>query len=171
MFTDCKYAEVDGDKVNCKIAYELCAIKSPTTKEACDYCSTLQNSRTHNQMTVSLAIQSVKANKPDELKEFIKQVNHLISTEVVNIGEGPGTELTKILSWFAKDTPGCKCKDRAHTMNIWGVQGCKNNMDTILDWLQESAKERKIPYVRSLARSLVNLAIKRAESCIPKDAS
>jgi hypothetical protein len=86
-----------------------------------------------------------------------------------NKGE-PGTELTKILSWFAKDTPGCKCKDRAHTMNIWGVQGCRNNIETILDWLEQSAKERKIPYVRSLARSLVNLAIKRAESCTLKDA-
>lgn len=174
MYTDCGYEQVEGEKVYCKIAHELCAIKSLTTKEACEYCSKLPNARTHNELTVSLAIQTVKANKSqEELQEFIKQVKHLIKPysppEVV--GEGPGTELTKMLSWFAKDTPGCKCRDRANTMNIWGVQGCRNNIETILDWLEEAAKERSIPFIRPLARSLVNLAINRAESCTPKDAS
>ncbi len=171
MYTDCKYEQVEDGKVYCKIAYELCAIKSLTSKEACEYCSKLSNARTHNEATVSLAILAVKTHKPETLADYLPQVQHLVARDVEAIGEGPGTELTKLLSWFAKDTPGCKCKDRAHTMNIWGVQGCRNNIETILDWLEEAAKDRNLPFIRSLAKSLVNLAINRAESCTPKDAS
>lgn len=124
--------------------------------------------------------------KVDYAKEFIKNnydlkrwteqwerfmTNKSQPSNKIDTSEGPGTELTKLLSWFAKDTPGCKCKDRAHIMDIWGVQGCRNNIETILDWLEEAAKQRSLPFVRALAKSLVNLAINRAESCTPKDAS
>lgn len=174
MYTDCKYEQPEGNESYCKIAYELCAIKSLTSKEACEHCSKIPNSRTHNSVTASLALQAVRTYKPEMVKEYIHQIKHFLTTEEPNqkiSGEGPGTELTKMLSWFAKDTPGCKCRDRANTMNIWGVQGCRNNIETILDWLEEAAKERSIPYIRPLARSLVSLAINRAESCTPKDAS
>lgn len=174
MYTDCKYELVENNESYCKIAYELCAIKSLTNKEACEYCSKIPNSRTHNQVTASLALQTVKTHKPEMIKDFIPQISYLLTTEYANKGNsdsGPGTELTKILSWFAKDTPGCKCKDRANTMNIWGVKGCRNNIETILDWLEEAAKERSILFIRPLAKSLVNLAINRAESCTPKNAS
>jgi|LakMenEpi03Aug12_release.lakeMendotaPanAssembly.Ray.scaffolds.fasta_scaffold503657_2 hypothetical protein len=174
MYTDCKYEQCEGDVSYCKIAYELSAIKSVTSKEACEHCSKIPNSRTHNSVTASLALQAVRTHKPEMVKEYIYQIKHLLTTEEPDqkvVGEGPGTELTKLLSWFAKDTPGCKCKDHANLMNVWGVDGCRNNMETILQWLETAAKDRGIPFIKPLAKSLVNLAIKRAESCTPKDAS
>lgn len=174
MYTDCKYQQVEGDKVYCKLAFELCAIKTLTNKQACEHCSNLPNARTHNEVTASLAINSVKENKPEELKQFIGTVSYLLKKETIKpteLGPGPGTELKKILSWFAVDTPSCKCTDRANLMNVWGPEGCRNNINTILDWLQEEANNRGMPFVKAIAKQLVLLAISRAESCTPKDAT
>ena len=75
----------------------------------------------------------------------------------------PGTELTAMLSWFGKERAGCKCKQHAVKMDVWGPDGCRRNMDTILRWLSVEAKHRKLPFVRSAVKALVLKAIKRAE--------
>jgi hypothetical protein len=34
---------------------------------------------------------------------------------------GPGSELRKMLAWFARPSDTCNCETRAETMNDWGV--------------------------------------------------
>lgn len=83
-------------------------------------------------------------------------------------GDGPGTELKKMIpEWLSR--PGCGCKNFAKKMNIWGINGCRRNIDFIvqrlmseknklgfLGWVPDKATE-------SVCKKLVNTAIKRAE--------
>lgn len=77
---------------------------------------------------------------------------------------GPGTELTKLLRRMRiRYTAACKCKKRALLMNSWGPEECRQRLDEIVGWMEEESKRRKLPFVRSAARGLVRLAIRRAE--------
>lgn len=53
---------------------------------------------------------------------------------------GPGAELKAILSGLGIN-PGatCDCNAKSAQMNIWGVEGCKANRNTIVGWLKDGA--------------------------------
>lgn len=52
---------------------------------------------------------------------------------------GPGTELTLIMeSLGVNASPGCDCKKKARSMDMWGVVGCKANRDVIVGWIKEN---------------------------------
>lgn len=77
---------------------------------------------------------------------------------------GPGSELKKLLRMIGiTATPGCKCNQRAKYMDKMGPQWCRDNIDTVLDWLQEESSNRGMLFVRSAARLMVNRAITTAE--------
>ena len=78
--------------------------------------------------------------------------------------EGVGTELKALLSYMnIKANPNCSCNAKAKTMNKNGVNWCKDNKDTIIGWLEEEAKKRKLPFIRYGAKKILDLAIYRAE--------
>jgi hypothetical protein len=80
---------------------------------------------------------------------------------------GPGTELKKVLKLFGIEaTPNCSCNRYAATMNINGCEWCKDNIETILDWLKGEADRRKLPFIRTGARLIVKRAIKNAEKAL-----
>jgi hypothetical protein len=56
-------------------------------------------------------------------------------------GYGPGTELHKILSSFGvTQQPGCDCKAKEDQMDKWGVDGCRKNYETIVQWMREGSE-------------------------------
>lgn len=77
---------------------------------------------------------------------------------------GPGTELKALLKdWLGiQASPNCSCNARARQMDEWGPDLCEQNMPTILQWLEEQANARKLPFVRFAAEQAVKLAIRRA---------
>ena len=78
---------------------------------------------------------------------------------------GPGTELASLLRMLginAKEK-GCSCKSHARRMDREGPQWCRDNIETILGWLQTEAKKRKLPFIKTAAKQVVLLAIRRAE--------
>lgn len=76
---------------------------------------------------------------------------------------GVGQHLKKYLSRIGiTSTETCQCNNRARLMNILGIEWCKNNTSTILDWLAEESAKRKLPFVRMGASMLVNMAIRKA---------
>jgi hypothetical protein len=76
---------------------------------------------------------------------------------------GAGTQLAKMLHRLGfKISPTCKCMARAREMDRRGVQWCRDNIETIVGWLEEEAKKRKLPFLRVAARLLVRRAIKLA---------
>lgn len=80
---------------------------------------------------------------------------------------GPGTELKKLLFRIGIDaTSGCKCADRAKHMDYMeSVEPgwAEKNIEEIVDWMEEEAKKRKLPFLRAGAKLLVKLAIRRAK--------
>ncbi|MGI9460305.1 MAG: hypothetical protein ACR2NF_09925, partial [Pirellulales bacterium] len=55
---------------------------------------------------------------------------------------GPGTELANMLKMIGINSKekGCQCKSHAKRMDREGPQWCRDNIDTILGWLQTEAK-------------------------------
>lgn len=77
---------------------------------------------------------------------------------------GAGTELKLILGMVGIGPRGrCKCNERAAMMDYLGIPWCEANIETIVDWLEEEASNRSLPFIRTAARALVRLAIMRAK--------
>lgn len=75
--------------------------------------------------------------------------------------DGPGSILSRLLSYIGiSATPNCSCKRHAIEMNDRGNDWCEANMDIILNWLREESARRKLPFIESVAKMLVNKAIK-----------
>jgi hypothetical protein len=79
------------------------------------------------------------------------------------MGEGPGTELKKLLKFFGIEaSEGCACNQRAIEMNDKGVEWCAENVDVIVGWLHEEAAKRSLPFSHLAASLLVRRAISNA---------
>jgi hypothetical protein len=82
---------------------------------------------------------------------------------------GVGTEVKNLLAKIGiVASPTCKCNKRAAAMNYQGIEWCEQNIDLIVSWLREEAKNRKLPFVDLAGRALVKMAIKRARKSIDK---
>jgi hypothetical protein len=94
----------------------------------------------------------------------IKVDNNPKITKNIDLGEGVGTELKKILSWFnINASPTCSCNLKAKTMNENGIEWCKYNKELILSWLKEEAVKRNFPFSTYAAKKILNIAIYKAE--------
>lgn len=84
--------------------------------------------------------------------------------------DGPGTILSGMLSALGiKSTANCSCRRRAITMNVNGPEWCEENMETILSWLEEESKKRKLPFVKIVASAMVHRAIKKSKRLLAKN--
>lgn len=76
---------------------------------------------------------------------------------------GAGTELARILKWLGfKPTAGCQCKNKAHAMNIKGIEWCRAQTEAIVNWMAEEHAKlsyKRLPFSRRVARALVKLSI------------
>lgn len=82
----------------------------------------------------------------------------------IDIGQGAGTELKKLLKLIGiTSSPTCGCNAKAKYMNEKGIQWCKDNVDTIAEWLKEEADKRKLPFINFVVKKIIKLAISRAE--------
>jgi len=76
---------------------------------------------------------------------------------------GPGSILSGMLSSIGiKSTANCACRRHAIEMNDNGPDWCEQNMDKILSWLKEESTKRKLPFVESVAKIMVNKAISKS---------
>lgn len=73
---------------------------------------------------------------------------------------GAGTILSNMLSMIGiKSNPNCMCRQRAIYMNEQGPDWCEQNINLIMKWLKEEAEKRKLPFIETVAKLLVNRAI------------
>lgn len=150
----------------CEIASMLLGTddKVPIQEKACEACQNLKNPKTVNKVTLGTAIATLlNLKKFDETSH--KHLMNALNDEMGKVyRKGPGTNLKRYLSWFATETVDCPCNDRANVMNAWGPDLCLENLETIIGWLQESAKSRKLPFVRFIVEALVRKAINEARN-------
>lgn len=82
---------------------------------------------------------------------------------------GPGTILSEMFSAMGiKSSENCACKRHALKMNEMGSEWCEENIDTIVEWLKEEAKNRNLMFYAPLAKMLVNRAIKKSKKLLQK---
>jgi len=97
----------------------------------------------------------------DELRSAVTQKTGGLNRKA----GGPGTELERILGRFGiRPHKGCKCKRRATIMDHRGDEWCSQNINKIVGWMHEEAKQRRLPFSRRLAALLVKHAIKRSRN-------
>jgi hypothetical protein len=76
---------------------------------------------------------------------------------------GPGTELKAILAALGiVASPTCKCNKMARQMDSWGPDESLAHMEEIVNVMEETAKARKLPFLRAGAKQLVRLAVWKA---------
>ena len=76
-----------------------------------------------------------------------------------------GTMLKSLLSRIGIEAlPDCSCNTKAAHIDMMGCQWARDNLDTVVDWLEEEARSRGLPFVRMAGKALVKLAIKLAEA-------
>jgi len=76
---------------------------------------------------------------------------------------GPGTELKRLLAKIGiHASPTCKCNAMAKKMNEWGPDESLKHMEEIIDVMEETAKKRKLPFLRTAAKVMVRAAIWKA---------
>jgi hypothetical protein len=104
-------------------------------------------------------------------EDFLKSINKSQVSEnspnntPLDIGDGVGTELKNILKLMGiTATNNCSCNAKAKIMNEKGIEWCKDNIDTIVGWLQEEASKRRLPFFTYGAKKLIKLAIHRAQN-------
>jgi hypothetical protein len=77
---------------------------------------------------------------------------------------GPGTELKKLLATIGiHATPTCSCNKMAKQMDAWGWEESLKHIDEIVTVMEETAKKRKLPFVRTAGKTLVRIACWKAK--------
>ena len=163
----------------CQVAGHLADCSVQASSSGCRACSECSNPQAVNLVTIGMAIVNKRRRNQnvDELKTLLKSYlpnqEEPTTLRIAAYKPGPGSELRKMLAWFARPSDTCKCETRAETMNDWGVEGCRTNLDTIIEWLLEEAQLRGLPhgkFTRTIAKSLVLTAIRRFERKFPDGA-
>lgn len=76
-----------------------------------------------------------------------------------------GTILKKSLARFGikPNAKKCRCNDHAEIMDRRGPDWCQQNKTTILKWMRAEAVKLGLPFSQTLARHLIDRAIKKAK--------
>lgn len=82
---------------------------------------------------------------------------------------GTGSILAGMIhSLGIKMTSNCSCRRHALEMNDKGPEWCERNIDMILSWLEEESKKRSIPFVKPVAKMMVQRAISVSKKLLPQ---
>jgi hypothetical protein len=78
--------------------------------------------------------------------------------------QGPGSVLAGLFKSLGfKQDGGCGCAEMQIKMNAWGVEGCREHQDEILDFLETKAKAQGIPFARLAAKVALETALLKAK--------
>lgn len=154
MLPDCSHRK----DTECGIA-SLLAKQSTSnvvvTEKTCAACMASEQPQSVNRVTCGVAFASLQKEggyKPNEH-------GYLSTCLGVTIAYGVGSVFKRKLSWFVKPSETCDCESRASVMNVWGPDKCEEEIETILDWCEEAAKEQGLLFIRWGVRIMLRSAI------------
>lgn len=152
--TGCKHLT----DTRCRIVADLSGLSGTTWPAACLDCADTTAPQSVNVVTIGISIAARRKSGLDAA-DLVAKLRTLLNA-------GPGTELEKLLAWFASPSDKCGCRKHAAQMNAWGVEGCRANLETIIGWLLNAADQSgwpSGPMTRYAARLLIKKAIQNAE--------
>lgn len=80
--------------------------------------------------------------------------------KVHRLSDGPGTELKTLLTKFGiHSQANCSCNKRAVEMDKKGNDWVEENIDTVVGWLKEEARKRRLPFLKTAGKILVRKAV------------
>ena len=141
----------------CGIASEMAGKPISAFEQNCKLCLSCDKPKEYNQYNKALV-------NIHQLKSRDEQ----LFTENYLIGQGVGTELKKIIPQFL-DSGSCSCRAYALKMNRWGIEGCEERFDSIVDYLANKAKAKKLlswvpdSATRTVVSKFVQKAIAKAK--------
>lgn len=96
----------------------------------------------------------------DEITVDIDHPSYPSAARVVPT-DGPGSALKALLAKIGiTASPTCQCNSMAMKMNQWGAESL-DHIEEIVDVMEHSAKDRGLPFLRTVGRQLVKLAVRR----------
>jgi hypothetical protein len=154
----CKYRTQKDGVSFCELAKKMASKDIPVSEADCTLCMAQGGPSNPANSGIKFAIMGSKGSTQKIARERAEKY----------FGEGVGTELKKMIpEWL--EAPKCDCRNFAKKMNIWGIQGCKDNFDGIVNKLvQEKNKRFFMAWVpdsatRTVCANLVRTTISRAE--------
>ncbi len=150
----------------CMVASDIAGYHIPAHLPNCQFCLSCDKPKARND-----AVEGLIKYRNLEIRTYTKSKIGGVKkkpTPDQRLGEGPGTELSKLIP-KQLEHKGCGCKDYAKKMNRWGVSGCRQRFDSIVDYLVAKGKQAPLlGWVPSMAttvvaKNLVRKAIERAE--------
>jgi len=166
------------DNKYCLIAEQISELSDvPTDRCACATCQRQEVPMAPNHVTANLAIRTRRDTR------LWPKLRHLIGNTIhgehltIETSDGVGTELHGLIetanrvaamctTYDLSVTDTCSCLRRMVLMNVRGIPWCRDNADTILEWIREECVTRDIPWntiTRTAATRLIAKAIHRAE--------
>lgn len=111
----------------------------------------------------------------NKLKQIItndpaKYLRSLFPKTMEENPNGPGSMLSNMIKKIGiVMTQGCSCRRHAIEMNEKGNDWCEQNIDTIVGWLREEASKRRLPFIDSVGKLMVNRAIKKSRKLLANE--
>jgi len=116
----------------CGIASEMAGKPISAFEQNCKLCLSCDKPKQYNEYNKALV----------NLHQLKSRDEQLV-TENYLIGQGVGTELKKLIPQFL-DSGSCSCRAYALKMNRWGIKGCEERFESIVDYLAGKAKAKKL---------------------------
>lgn len=123
--------------------------------------------------TINNPIDKIKGQK--KLKELLgdnpaKYLRSFFPKTIEECPNGPGAILSSMIKKMGiVMTQGCSCRRHAIEMNEKGNDWCESNIDTIVGWLREEASKRRLPFIDSIGKLMVNRAIKKSRKLLANE--
>jgi hypothetical protein len=116
-----------------------------------------------------------KTKGQEKLREILGQepakfLRSLFPKTIEENPNGPGAILSGMIKKIGiVMTQGCSCRRHAIEMNEKGNDWCEANIDTIVGWLREEASKRRLPFLDSVGKLMINRAIKKSRKLLANE--
>jgi hypothetical protein len=113
-----------------------------------------------------------QAQAEEKVLEFLgdqpgKKLRGLFPKTIEEDPNSPGTQLAKMIkSVGIIINDSCSCRRHALEMNEKGNDWCEQNIDTIVGWLRQEAKNRSLPFIDAIGKLMVSRAIKKSRKLL-----
>lgn len=99
-----------------------------------------------------------------------KKIRSLFPKTIEEDPNSPGTLLAKMIkSVGIVINDSCSCRRHALEMNAKGNDWCQENIDTIVGWLRQEAKNRNLPFIDAIGKLMVSRAIKKSRKLLANE--
>jgi len=96
-----------------------------------------------------------------------KKIRSLFPKTIEEDPNGPGTVLAKMIKSIGiVINDSCSCRRHALEMNEKGNDWCESNIDTIVGWLRQEAKNRNLPFIDAIGKLMVSRSIKKSRKLL-----